>query len=153
MHFDSLGRGDACVLNTSACAPWASHLIAFENMHFGPDFAWPREQTNVWAASGAALQAAVIRNGNYVSASMSAFVASRDSCEQLVRGEIKECELLPWDHDKTNGQPLLYFASVISRDTEELPFLYSSLAADIEDYLDGAGLQLTHGLAIAASAL
>jgi hypothetical protein len=77
-------------------------------------------------------------------------VATHASSLSAVKSKNASC--YRGNYDKTNGQPLLYFASVISRDTEELPFLYSSLAADIGDYLDGAGLQLTHGLAIAASA-
>jgi hypothetical protein len=127
-------------------------LAAFENACFGSDFAWSTEQDNRWEASGRAFHAAIISAPpeNRISASISVFLASRESCQRLIAGEIQEAELLPWNHGRRSDYPILYFASVISRVIEELPLLYASLGADVGKHLDAARLQVPLGVAISS---
>jgi hypothetical protein len=148
----SLGQGRSRLLSTSACAAWLPRLAAFENACFGSDFAWSMEQNYRWAASGRAFQAAIISGSpeNKISASMSVLLTSRESCQRLIAGEITESELLPWNPGRRYDYPCLYFATVISSVTEELPLLYSSLGTDVGEYLDAAGLKVTLGIAISS---
>jgi len=147
-----VGLGGRRLLDTSTSAAWLPRLAAFENACFGSDFAWTMEQDNRWAASGRAFHAAIVSDPpeNKISASMSVFLASRESCQRLIAGEITEPELLPWNDGRRSDYPILYFASVISSVTEELPLLYASLGADVGEYLEAAGLQVPLGVAISS---
>lgn len=151
---DLLGLDETRLLSTSACATWLPRLAEFENVCFGSDFTWSMEQNDRWAASGRAFHAAIISGApeNKISASMSVFLSSRESCQRLIAGEITEPELLPWNHRRRWDYPILYFASVISKVTEELPFLYESLGRDVGEHLDAAGLRVTLGIAISSGA-
>src|SRR5258706_15804172 len=106
---DVLGHGEARVLGTSACAAWLQRFTAFENAHFGSDFAWSAEQNEMWTASGAAFHAAVIRGTpeHYISALMTVFLINHESCDRLLAGEIAESELSPWNQGRQCEKPVL----------------------------------------------
>src|SRR6185295_17562769 len=98
--------------------------------------------------------AAVSRTGPNASqrvvALASVLVTGTESCERLLRGEIREQELSPWFLESENSAPMLYFSSVLSDKPEYLPSLYSNLLLDVEAYLQTHKLKMRSGFSIAA---
>jgi hypothetical protein len=142
------------LLVTADCLRISSEITARENDYFGSDFEWSVESTDKWLRSGAMFDAAVSRTAPDGSRRLlglaSVLITGRESYERLLKGEIREQELLPWFMEGPEPTPMLYFATILSDRPEYLAPLYQNLLLDVEAYLQANQLSIHSGFSIAA---
>jgi hypothetical protein len=144
------------LLGTQGCLALGAQINEFENQTFGSDFYCSYETFRPWAESGCLFYSAVLgesaEGGHQILSVASVLLTNEASRNQLLRGEISDCDLVPWLRRPESSSPVAYFASVISAHPRHLPAMYEGLLNDVENYLGTSNLKLHSGFGIATTA-
>lgn len=142
------------VLDTWSCLDLLPQLTSLENHVFGPDFTIPDKEMQAWANSGswycAAVTGQAVVGRHQIFSLLSVLIATGESRDRLLAGEINENELQPWTHQLFADRPAVYLASVVSAASDHLAMMYDSLACDLQQFKVTWETEFTSGFSIAS---
>jgi hypothetical protein len=145
----ALGHLPTKLLGNAECLHLGAELTERENLEYGPDFTWSCECAERWLHSGSMFYSTMTSATDQIVALTSVLLTGQTSSTRLLRGEVREQELLPWFLESLSSPPVLYFASVISEKPSYLPLLYDRLLFDVENYMVAHQVTVSSGLSIA----
>lgn len=142
------------LLNTARCYELGMQINDFDNAIFGPDFFCSYETIRPWVEAKnlfcSAFCGEAVSGRRKILSVASLLITSRTSRDSLFSGHIKDYELVPWTLSPKRCEPVIYFASIVSANTDHVRALYDSLSADVEPYLRANGIEVHSAFSIAA---
>jgi len=140
------------LFDTCHCREFSEQLNTFENTIFGPDFSCDYECFRPWVESGSFFYAAVcgeaVEGRSAILSVASVLITDSESRDRLMRGEIHDMQLAPWERSR-GGEPVAYLSSIVSAYAAHLRAVYDCLGTDVEAFLGSHQVQLRSGFCVA----